>query len=53
MLLHSDLDTSFASGAVAQLVERLICIQEVVAFDPTSSTISINRACSSVARAHP
>ena len=32
------LDYSFCSGAVAQLGERLICIQEVAGSIPTSST---------------
>ena len=35
-------------GAVAQLGERLICIQEVAGSIPTSSTRLANRACSSV-----
>ena len=34
-------------GAVAQLGERLICIQEVAGSIPTSSTSDPNRACSS------
>ena len=40
----------FTLGAVAQLGERLICIQEVAGSIPTSSTISTlkrQRACSS------
>jgi hypothetical protein len=40
------LDLNFF-GAVAQLGERLICIQEVAGSIPTSSTSCQNRACSS------
>jgi hypothetical protein len=36
------LDVILNSGAVAQLGERLICIQEVAGSIPTSSTSHIN-----------
>ena len=41
-------------GAVAQLGERLICIQEVAGSIPTSSTSSVKAGpVAQVARAHP
>ena len=40
-------------GAVAQLGERLICIQEVAGSIPTSSTSIPNGPVAQVARAHP
>jgi|HubBroStandDraft_1064217.scaffolds.fasta_scaffold97144_1 hypothetical protein len=45
----------FVSGAVAQLGERLICIQEVAGSIPTSSTSfeKPNGPVAQVARAHP
>ena len=42
-----------ANGAVAQLGERLICIQEVAGSIPTSSTSYPNGPVAQVARAHP
>ena len=42
-----------ALGAVAQLGERLICIQEVAGSIPTSSTSSDTGPVAQVARAHP
>ena len=44
------LDYKFNLGAVAQLGERLICIQEVAGSIPTSST-SLGNACSLEAQA--
>jgi hypothetical protein len=43
----------FPSGAVAQLGERLICIQEVAGSIPTSSTRLETGPVAQVARAHP
>ena len=49
------LDSFYKSGAVAQLGERLICIQEVAGSIPTSSTSFWQPAgpVAQLARAHP
>ena len=48
------LDYFLKAGAVAQLGERLICIQEVAGSIPTSSTsLLVNGPVAQVARAHP
>ena len=52
------LDYKFKLGAVAQLGERLICIQEVAGSIPTSSTRLVGERntlgpVAQVARAHP
>ena len=50
------LDLRFNLGAVAQLGERLICIQEVAGSIPTSSTRLVKThlgPVAQVARAHP
>ena len=54
-----NLSRSFQNGAVAQLGERLICIQEVAGSIPTSSTSFTNSDAprrgpvAQVVRAHP
>ena len=48
------LDHFYDEGAVAQLGERLICIQEVAGSIPTSSTSSIKHGpVAQLVRAHP
>jgi hypothetical protein len=47
------LDSFLYEGAVAQLGERLICIQEVVGSTPISSTNMYNGPVAQLARAHP